>query len=485
MGPSSEVRDRELHRLLAAAVQDGLTVLARYVADDRYVPSRYEHPSVRDVTRAGFPNVSYSILSSGPPDYRSLFRHDRNENWGPVAAIYDELPSWEAASEYMRNDPMINAALHWNIPDEELSRQMGRSSRMGVIESLLERCATLTGLDSWDEQVFTEAYQAIERWLLGEDLSVTVGVPVALTRFDFDTAQLVPGVTLERLDDSVTAARLRSRMDMISPVPRPVLESASHALLISGVPWDRPSMRLFVGQPETAYPTDLIDVFFQALRVATGVDTGYAQLFAIPEGWANTYILDLPPLELGPVVRRYPRHFDDYGWNVEGRKAVSGEEIAETGTIMSQLLSAPRQLRLAAARISSAMLEPHVEDAVVDSCIALEAMLGDGDRGETTHKIALRGAAVSALAEDPFRPELVFDLIKQAYGFRSHIVHGRDPATSKKRTWSDGEHTIGTADVAVILCRDILRVLLARPDKAKPRDIDRSLLAGLAGPLPK
>lgn len=476
-----KIADTELHRLLMAAVKDGVGVLNDYLSKNRYVPTLHEHPTVKGTSRAGFPNVSYSYISAGPPDYKSLFKPSRNENLGPTAATYDELPSWESASEYMRTHPLLRSVFDWDLDDDDMAQQLGRMSRMGVIESLLDRYVSLADLADWHVETFTSAYHKIEDWLLQDAHPVTVCVPIALTRFDAESLELMPGIMIERMDDGTTAARLRSRTDTISPVPRPILEAATHALKIEGVEWPRPSLGGFFARSDDPYPRELIDTFFEALRVVTGIDTGYAQMFVLPDGWADRYVRDLPPCILGPVVRRYPHRFDDHGWNVEDRRVVSTEETVRVGEVLSQLLQAPRQLRLAAARVSSAMLDRRIDDAVVDACIALEAMLGGGDRGETTHKIALRGAAIVSLARKPLPPDIVFELIKQAYGYRSDIVHGRDPDKSKKRTWSDGEHTFSTSSVAVVLAREILQARLSNPEWADTQDIDRKLVAASIG----
>ena len=70
--------------------------------------------------------------------------------------------------------------------------------------------------------------------------------------------------------------------------------------------------------------------FFAALRLATGIETGYAQILMIPRKWTFEYLADLIP-SYGVTVRRYPNHFDNYGWSSHQIPIVSSAEALETG----------------------------------------------------------------------------------------------------------------------------------------------------------
>jgi len=109
------------------------------------------------------------------------------------------------------------------------------------------------------------------------------------------------------------------------------------------------------------------------------------------------------------------------------------------------------------------------EDGIIDSIIALEALLSDGTQ-EMTHKVVMRLAALYKIF-DGSRAEQVFAEMKRTYNFRSKIVHA-SADLGKYRQIDRDEETIAAVDVAVEYLRNVFAVLLKHPALFDPKKID-------------
>ena len=232
------------------------------------------------------------------------------------------------------------------------------------------------------------------------------------------------------------------------------------------------------------YPLRLIDTFFASVRIATGLDTGYAQLLTRPIGWASWYKATLPPLE-GTTTRAYPPCLEESRWN-EDVPTLRPGQLGATARLfvrLRQLLESGshQRLQLAVNRLNRCALRADDEDGVVDSAIGLEALLSDGNQ-EMTYKIGIRMAALAILSGHPDPPAVVADM-KAVYKYRSAVVHGDASQLAKCRTMKRDGQSVPTAQVALEYLRLALRVVAERPEYLDAKAIDEGLLLR-AGRLP-
>jgi hypothetical protein len=131
------------------------------------------------------------------------------------------------------------------------------------------------------------------------------------------------------------------------------------------------------------------------------------------------------------------------------------------------------------------MLREEDDDRILDLLIGLEAVLGDGDKSEMTHKLALRTAAVlaDAGASDPTR--IAAD-VKQLYAYRSAIAHGRDRSARKHRYLGEAGNQVAASTLGTLYLRKVVLRLAERPDLHNAKAIDAELilkrLATIEGP---
>src|SRR5207244_11202088 len=99
--------------------------------------------------------------------------------------------------------------------------------------------------------------------------------------------ELVPAVSIQKLDDSFQLARAEVTSPLVA-VTEPVLSAATHAFRLQGsvAPrWRILEVGLSIADPLVC-DHENVERLFAALRIVTGVPTGIAQLLAQPIGQA-------------------------------------------------------------------------------------------------------------------------------------------------------------------------------------------------------
>ena len=117
-------------------------------------------------------------------------------------------------------------------------------------------------------------------------------------KFNFDSAAIADNTSIERMSDEFQLARYTKGSKSMG-INSTVLGAATHALVLNG--WELKNDRYYEAfnafYVASAYPTEQIDKFFTAVRIATGASTGYAQLLLRPRGWTHDYDAHLPPVD--------------------------------------------------------------------------------------------------------------------------------------------------------------------------------------------
>jgi len=190
------------------------------------------------------------------------------------------------------------------------------------------------------------------------------------------------------------------------------------------------------------------------------------------------YAADLTPID-GPSVEYYPPFFKQRDCNEEVPSISSGEAdaIRDSFDNLQRTLATKHggKVRLAMHRLNLSSLRTTDEDGVIDSMIAMEALLSDGTQ-EMTHKVAMRLAALYKIAYSS-GAEPVFKELKDVYRFRSAIVHGGTNPQKYREIDRDGVK-IAAVDAAVEHLRNAFAVLLKHPSLLDPKKIDAYLLTG-------
>lgn len=479
----ARVIDEDLWQRVKAAILPVNAVIDKYLADGGPVPTM-DFPELEAANSDQWPSVTPpSRATRKVPVYYKLFEPPSGE------FAYEDIPQLVDVMDYVADKPELIKRLSPSVDPSDVDG--ARWSAALIVVGVADRARALGR--PHDHETLLAAYRECERSLLAPVLDADVVAPLLLTTLELDEyLELGDGVRLEKLTDEIQLARA-SLVTGLDAAPSRLVMAATHAVVLTGVevrnsPLEgsrdialREPLLFRSHQPEL--PFEKLDLAVECLRVVTDVPTGYAQVFLRPVGWADYWTYTLTPVFEIDIVPQYPRVFDQFGWGRRGRGAkettVSTAELAALPKAVKSARKADEATRLALRRLTLAGLRDNDDDALVDACIGIEALLSD-DSDALTYKIAMRGAAVlatrSASAGVP-NPQQAFAMFKHVYARRSGLVHGT--GKNKKASFETKERKISTARLAVSLLRELLLSRLTSGTAWTISDLDDELLSSL------
>lgn len=453
----------------AAAVKEGLNGLRQHLAARSLITRYHQWPSLSHFEN-GIPNISMSRFNQ-PPDYSGAFRRGEQGEW---YVSIEKISAFDELQRFVRGRPDILHKIIWPAPElTNAPVDFGEFQIDRFALRLLGRYTHLYGAEPFDESRLLPLYRELERGVLNDELPVDVLVPILFLRFNTDEYDLGNGASIVRLSDDMQLARADIGGAWDNNVVR---GAATHALRVPGHTIRNRSNLL--GQA-TAYPIDKINLFLAALRIITGVETGYAQLLAVPQGWAHGWRAWLPAME-GTSCRAYPPDFDDYRW-LRAVETVEPEALSEIAIVFAALETVrENKIRIAVKRLNRCYARDDEEDTVLDAVVGLEALLADDAREGIAHRLALRlGALATVSPRSDLSPKEVFESVKRIYDYRSRLVHGGDKAQSRREIELPGGRREPAASLAVRYLRRAIQILLQYPEYRDAKAIDMRLLGGL------
>ena len=347
-----------------------------------------------------------------------------------------------------------------------------------LVGDAVERYLHLHGITAPIEDKRREA--VIQPLMVGtilRTLNLSLVVPITLTHFEVDHFSLTETTYISRIPKKLQLGRtLISTLG--SGAVKMVVGAATHAFVSNGwsIEVDNVDEVPKSLNQSSSNALDAIESFFSALRVATGIETGYAQMLWVPRGWALSYYCDLTPV-YGTTLRRYPSEYDNYGWVYKGA-TVETEHLPEVRRLYRAVASSPSEgMRLALSRLNACLTRSDAADAILDGTIGLELLLGDEQNQSLSYKLRLRAAALALLHADPAYPATeVASKVKRLYAARSSIVHGLRKKRSKKASEPEDTRNANDRLLASDLLRFVLNVLLTNPAYLDPAKIDEGIL---------
>ncbi|MHB8794824.1 MAG: hypothetical protein ACYC90_05080 [Candidatus Nanopelagicales bacterium] len=447
-----------------------------YIASGSYVPR--QAVTTFSTHTSGWPGTvkrdRIFATQDSPVAWEDMFG-SRAELKAPL--LVDAIPPFAEAVAYVcetaESEPAFRRCIsvlgsHDEDPDER--RKYVAWEYVRFVSELVSRA---DALGAWGDADLLSFYSELERARFAAVLTGDIVVPIALTALESSTPfELATDLWIEPLAEDLQCARAVSVLGS-ARVSAFVVAAATHAVVQRNVSFDNSD---WVGRRFRQRSVDLsrIERAIECLHVATGRDTGFAQVFARPHDWADDWSYDLPPIWSLSEVHQYPESFDDVGWN-KALVRVPSSELTSWPTMVQALEGAPENARLAARRAIRGVLRSDDEDRTIDSTIGIEALLlSNSDRDELTHRMAQRAAA--ALSSE-FRPEIILKLVKEVYAHRSQIVHGRVRTSSNIRI--DGREFLAQ-DAASFLLRMLLTGYLTSEAPWSPDELDAQLLRGLS-----
>lgn len=468
----------ELRRLHDLALVETIDAIRAELSDGKK-PEGAKWPTV-STRDNGMPSISEAPLfeRNGPLKFSSVLEPSWNDDAARAKGKFpeDEFPHMEALVRFVLDDPEVSRA-YMEKPHREFMKVL---VTMGV-ESAADTHFLRFGNVASDAKSRTSVLRPLLIGLTAERLPTPVVIPIALVRFDFDRVRLSENAILIRMSDGLQRARWEGKAHAANGHDA-VLAAATHALVLTT--WGISNDSKWSLGETLSYPApqivEVVDSFFAALRLELDADTGYAQEIRLAKGWRSHDRLGDPEV-YAVGARRYPPHFDNYGWMNQDLPLVSKDDMKAVARTWKGLLTIKdSRFALALRRFNAASTRDDPADVILDATIALEILLGDKDSQSISWKLRMRAAALIGLDADRSRMEEVRTAINDTYGVRSAIVHG-----GRRKSKDLDEYA--AAKRAVDVLRTVINAIIAHPVYLDPLKIDADLLltsriAGAAEP---
>lgn len=465
-----QTHDKELFDVFADAVKEGVAIVRKLEAEKKYIGNHYKFPSV-SYQEDGMP--SFSMFGNQPVDYGNPFglRSSATVNCNDIPAIKNFI-------EFAKNKDYIQKHYKEFYREPPSEFDFFDTLILLLFTNVIDRYMNIHKGKEFEIELFIPIYEPIENGIFNEKLEINILIPILMLGFDFDFLKLNDNSAITRMNDETQLSRA-GKTDSAPEIHWVVANKASHAILFTNYSIENKGYSTVFNllASATTYPIDKVEEFLAALRIVTGLNTGYAQILAQPTNWAFDYKAFLSPLH-GAVVRAYPNHFDNGYW-LKPTEIITEKQAEKVINIYNQILAINNnRIRIALRRLNTCLLRDNDEDRILDAAIGLEALFADDEKQEMTHKLALRVAVISKIATTfNYTPTQVFSAVKKIYSYRSAIAHGSRDADKKREVDING-NKISTIELAIEFLRNSLIVLLENPKYLTSTTIDEELLLG-------
>ncbi|MER5403565.1 hypothetical protein [Streptomyces sp. NPDC002769] len=458
-------KDPTLWGLAAPAIKDALRKISDQVVTAKKIGKYSALPTLEETPQGNFHQfgTNYRTL-----DYRKVFELDGKYRTSPHA--YSEIEGYAGLLEYVFSKPRYAAFHGWDGDEsDELGKRMVKFGTIDLVIEIAARHAHERGLEFDDDYAFAR-FLEMEAWWQGGNLPIQLVIPIVGISFENDLIQLSEEVEIARISDSDHLARVAG----LQPYQRDawLIRACTHAIVIndgSCINWPRS-----MGREEwNGFPYETVDQVIQAVSIATTTPTGYHQICYLPTGWSPGYTEKLGLLRHAFTVTRESQKLDP---SVESPSTtLDSAKASDVAQLYKALVETNPQASLAARRLQLASLRTDELDEIVDLCVGIEALLGGTQVGDTTYKLAVRGAAV--LARIGFMNSArIADLIKKVYAYRSYIVHGQVKHEKKRLVAINGEKHPATG-IAQYILTQLLGVMLKNPTLLDEIDDDKVIFS--------
>ncbi|GAA5122674.1 hypothetical protein GCM10023339_41400 [Alloalcanivorax gelatiniphagus] len=205
-----------------------------------------------------------------------------------------------------------------------------------------------------------------------------------------------------------------------------------------------------------------LDDFVAMLSLSAKGFVGYAEVaIMVPSDTSDPFVYSF-------LLRDFARRLD--AASSFSSTELSGDDLMKAIARWRTLPRRHPSLRTAAQRLQVVWLrEPGSHDSIVDLCIGIEALVGEG-ASELVNRISMRSAAMLATAGwQPSRETA--KAIRDVYSYRSQVVHGI-PGPYKKEMIGLGDgHPMHAVRFAMAALMNLLEVYFEHADLS-PKEVD-------------
>ena len=434
----------QLIEMAERTIQAAIAAIYEYQKEKTYLPKYYRYPEV--FFKGIEEHESYKEMEANIPAFKCGIKFFTDSTY-QTPANYGELlrgidgqfqincHSLEGFDELLRLFKSVPYASKTLVSEERYID----SASVSLVANIANRYLYITKKfksGDYDSELTKSLIAQQFTRLYTEKLNVKICVPICFMTFEEDETEIAEGISILKMSQDFQMSRYNAS-HFESTQESNVVQCALFVLKMSGYCInnnDREAVHNAIAN-YWSYPTEIIDDFFAAIRIAVGCKTGYGQLLIEPIGWADKWTTDLPAV-YGANIHAFNHNEVEtkfFGYSIYNANNSDLDLIKTLFTIIRQKRMDSkhnkdfRKVFIAIQRLNRCMLREADDDTALDAIIGIETLLSGDTQGEITYTISNRISVVAAkLTCCPYSPQEMRRAMKTIYGFRSDIVHGRD-----------------------------------------------------------
>lgn len=352
---------------------------------------------------------------------------------------------------------------------------------LSYISTIVDRYMHLNSEGGFNEELIKRLIARKMARYFDEELHFKMCIPISFLFFPKDNIKINEFFSIEKISEEMQISRYCAcRFD--SEYENYVLEASAYMLVSDKYICKNKSYDSYEKALENpwSYPIEEIDTFFAAIRIVKGCNTGYGQIVSEPIHWFDDACANLIELH-GTTIRAFNEKLAEKDWSNHEYITIDEtdlEKIINVYNLINEIKNKDpknyKKLVIGINRLNRCMLREKEDDTVLDAMIGIETLVSGGTQGEITYTMSNRMAVIATLVEEcPYSANIARKAMGNIYGYRSSIVHGREPKDSNTNIKVGDSAKMHAKDLSIEFLRYSLLFMLANQQYLnEPKDID-------------
>ena len=264
-------------------------------------------------------------------------------------------------------------------------------------------------------------------------MNIDIYVPICLACFEDDDITLSDRITITRIPEEIQKSR-QYHLQYESRSEGWISSCATHMICIRNYIIDNTETTSInmTTRYYKAYPLEIIDDVFAAIRIVKNISIGYTQILSRPKEWIDSFHADLIPLYGAKASFINPNEITK-PWLSLPIAHISHEDAINIKKMFANIISIKEsskkahknRVSFALKRFNRCLLRNEPDDMTVDAIIGLESLLCEDVKAEISYTISNRIPIVfSNISHALYTQQNSRKIMKKLYACRSKIVHG-------------------------------------------------------------
>jgi hypothetical protein len=405
-----------------------------------------------------------------------------------IGMDYVKFESWEKLREFVlsNEDFVTHFSLGKEIEHLEESSRKYRESQFieEKVSALIDHYIHKFNSKKFNEIRFKSIFDKWFNSIKQKKLNFDIWIPLLFTSIDANNFKLSDSVAIKKIDNNLQISRHLYALDGLQHTGAKsfLISGCSHAIVIKNWYFEG-TLKEYSIFPifarilnHDSFIKDINNVI-GSIRIVTGFDLGYYQVFAQPLNWTRGYVARYEKL-ITTYGNFYPPKYEDYGWNKPTIK-INKTDLRKSKDVFKYLSESKNEkIYFAIQKLNSIITREKNEDIIFDTTVALESLLANDSNQEITYRLSTRGAYLCKLFKfENYTPIVIKQALTKLYGFRSAVAHGKTKKEIKKlETVKIDKFDIDLLDFGLKFLRHTIKVMLKNSNFFEYIELEKAVL---------